>query len=105
MKLTWMCVIEMCFLISRYFSTKTCVVGTQKNIQSHKARVTYIATCYTRGEFNNARARRALVDWYLSLFVMCKAWHQYNERLTALALLNSPQNVLALTILSRDVPG
>ena len=35
---------------------------------------------YTRGEFNNARARRALVDWYLSLFVMCKAWHQYNER-------------------------
>ena len=45
----------------------------------------------TRGEFNNARARRALVDWYLSLFVMCKAWHQYNERLLALALLNSPQ--------------
>ena len=33
-----------------------------------------------RGEFNNARARRALVDWYLSVFVMCKAWHQYNER-------------------------
>ena len=27
----------------------------------------------TRGEFNNARARRALVDWYLSLFRMCKA--------------------------------
>ena len=27
----------------------------------------------TRGEFNNARARRALVDWYLSLLVMCKA--------------------------------
>ena len=26
-----------------------------------------------RGEFNDARARRALVDWYLSLFVMCKA--------------------------------
>ena len=25
------------------------------------------------GEFNNARARRALADWYLSLFVMCKA--------------------------------
>ena len=24
----------------------------------------------TRGEFNNARARRALVDWYLSLFVI-----------------------------------
>ena len=33
-----------------------------------------------RGEFNNAKARRALVDWYLSLFVMCKAWQQYNER-------------------------
>ena len=42
------------------------------------------------GEFNNARARRALVDRYLSLFVMCKAWHQYKERLKALALLNSP---------------
>ena len=27
----------------------------------------------TRDEFNNARARRALFDWYLSLFVMCKA--------------------------------
>ena len=27
----------------------------------------------TRGEFNNARARRALVDWYLSLFVLFKA--------------------------------
>ena len=36
------------------------------------------------------RARRALVDWYLSLFVMCKVWHQYNERLKALSLLNSP---------------
>ena len=34
----------------------------------------------TRGEFNNASARRALVDWYLSLIIMCKAWHQYNER-------------------------
>ena len=28
---------------------------------------------YNRGEFNNASARRALVDWYLSLFIMCKA--------------------------------
>ena len=44
----------------------------------------------TRGEFNNASARRALVDWYLSLFIMCKAWHQYNERPRALALLNLP---------------
>ena len=42
------------------------------------------------GEFNNASARRALVDWYLSLFIMCEAWHQYNERPRALALLNSP---------------
>ena len=45
---------------------------------------------YTRGEFNNASARRALVDWYLSLFIMCKAWHQYNESPRVLALLNSP---------------
>ena len=44
----------------------------------------------TWGEFNNASARRALIDWYLSLFIMCKAWHQYNERPRALALLNSP---------------
>ena len=44
-----------------------------------------------RGEFNDASARRALVDWYLSLFIMCKAGHQYNERPRALALLNSPQ--------------
>ena len=48
-----------------------------------------------RGEFNNARARRALVDWYLSIFVMCKARHQYNERLKALALLNSPLVMVA----------
>ena len=46
-----------------------------------------------RGEFNNASARRALVDWYLSLFIMCKAGHQYNERPRALALLNLPQVV------------
>ena len=32
-----------------------------------------VALIYTRGEFNNASARRALVDWYLSLFIMCKA--------------------------------
>ena len=44
-----------------------------------------------RGEFNNASARRALGDWYLSLFIMCKAGHQYNERPRALALLNLPQ--------------
>ena len=43
-----------------------------------------------RGEFNNASARRALVDRYLSLFIMCKAGHQYNERPRALALLNLP---------------
>ena len=46
---------------------------------------------YTRGEFNNASARRALVDWYLSLFITCKAGHQYNERPRALALLNLPR--------------
>ena len=44
-----------------------------------------------RGEFNNARAHGCLLFWYLSSFVMCKACHQYNERLKALALLNSPQ--------------
>ena len=38
-----------------------------------------------------ASARERLLFWYLSLFVMCKAWHQYNERSRALALLNSPQ--------------
>ena len=46
--------------------------------------------CGNIGEFNNASARRALVDWYLSLFIMCKAGHQYNERPRALALLNLP---------------
>ena len=56
-----------------------------------------------RGEFNNARARRALVDWYLTLFVMCKAWHQYNERLKALALLNSPQLSVSFKTVNRAV--
>ena len=50
--------------------------------------------CDTRGEFNNASARRALVDWYLSLFIMCKAGHQYNERPRALALSNLPLVVI-----------
>ena len=45
--------------------------------------------CECRGEFNNASARRALVDWYLSLFIMGKAGHQY-KRPRALALLNLP---------------
>ena len=49
---------------------------------------------HNRGEFNNASARRALVDWYLSLFIMCKAGHQYNERPRALALLNLPQVII-----------
>ena len=49
---------------------------------------------HNRGEFNNASARRALADWCLSLFIMCKARHQYNERLRALALLNSPQVIV-----------
>ena len=46
------------------------------------ARLEFPYQCFSqaRGEFNNARARRVLVDWYLSLFAMCKAWHQYNER-------------------------
>ena len=45
---------------------------------------------YTRGEFNKASARERSLFWYLSLFVMCKAWHQYIERSRALTLLNSP---------------
>ena len=34
--------------------------------------------------------------WYLSLFVKCKVWHQYNERLKALALLNSPNDSIGV---------
>ena len=34
-----------------------------------------------------------LVPIFNSLFVMCKAGHQYNERLKALALLNWPVTV------------
>ena len=51
----------------------------------------YTVLSVNRGEFNNASARRALVDWYLSLFITWKAGHQYNERPRALALLNLPQ--------------
>ena len=59
--------------------------GTLSNgVSQMELSITYDKYCsifiQIRGEFNNARARRALVDWYLSLFVMCKAWHQYNER-------------------------
>ena len=65
-------------------------------------RCTSDVDCFTdlvyRGEFNNASARRALVDWYLSLFIMCKAGHQYNERPRALALLNLPQVVQQSTL-------
>ena len=38
-----------------------------------RSSATMIDLADSRGEFNNARARRALVDWYLSLFVICKA--------------------------------
>ena len=47
-----------------------------------------------RGEFNKASACERSLFWYLSLFVMCKAWDQYNERSRALALLNSPQELV-----------
>ena len=44
-----------------------------------------------KGEINNASARGRLLFRYLSLFVMCKAWHKYNERPQVLVLLNLPQ--------------
>ena len=56
-----------------------------------------------RGEFNNASARRALVDRYLSLFIMCKAGHQYNERPRALALLNLPQYTFSMLFSRADL--
>ena len=56
----------------------------------HEQRLPPVASSKNRDEFNNASARRALVDWYLSVFIMCKAGHQYNERPRALALLNLP---------------
>ena len=54
-----------------------------------------LARTQTRGEFNNWRARGRSSFWYLSLFVMCKARHQYNEHLKALTLFNWPL-ILAL---------
>ena len=57
------------------------------------------ATAYAEqniGEFNNARERRRSLFWYLSIFLMCKAWHQSNESPSALASLNSPQNLTKL---------
>ena len=63
-----------------------CLVGPSINkgcavyyysVVMHGLRISrYLAnevSCKIRGEFNNASARRALVDWYLSLFIMCKA--------------------------------
>ena len=43
----------------------------------------------TGGEFNNANVRGRSSFWYLSLFIMCKAWYQYSERPRALTSLNS----------------
>ena len=57
-----------------------------------------------RGEFNNASARRALVEWYLSLFITCKAGHQCNERPRALALLNLPQVNGPLSFYGGNIP-
>ena len=75
----------------------------QLNDNAYVHLMNLLCTCYTRGEFNNTRAHRALVDWYLSLLVMCKAGckarHQYNERLKALALLNSPQYFLVMKMM------
>ena len=47
-----------------------------KNASSHlgvEMLNSQVGKSFIRGEFNNASARRALVDWYLSLFIMCKA--------------------------------
>ena len=47
----------------------------------------------TRAEFNKANASERSLFWYLSLLELCKAWHQYNECLQAIASLNSPQHI------------
>ena len=43
-----------------------------------------------RCEFNNASVCLRLLLRYISLFVMSKIWHQYKDRSTGLASLNSP---------------
>ena len=51
------------------------------------------------GKFNNVSARRALVDWYLSFFVMCKAGGKFNN---ASALGRSLYWCQALHIMNKD---
>ena len=58
---------------------------SMKVIQHAKSKISY-----TKVSSNNARACGRSLFWCLSLFVMCKAWHQYNEHLKALTFLNSP---------------
>ena len=49
------------------------------NMRSKKAEPGKLDIKRTGGEFNNARVCGRSLLWYLSLFVMLKAWHQYNE--------------------------
>ena len=60
------------------------------NAESTLVMISSGVTGLTRGQFNNVSARRRSLIWYLSLFVMCKAWHKYNECPRVLVLLNSP---------------
>ena len=67
-----------------YTETKTCTIFfrfRRPNIATMPG--FYQASNYTWGEFNNAIAQKRSLFWYLSLFVMCKAWYQYNERSSA----------------------
>ena len=78
------------FLINLECQYHMATVSNHDNSATFHVPIIIVPAIYIRGEFNNASARRALVDWYLSLFIMCKAGHQYNERPRALALLNLP---------------
>ena len=59
--------------------------------------------CWISGEFNYASVRGRSLFWYLSLFEMCKAWHQYTKRSRELASLNSPQDLTGITEITREM--
>ena len=60
-----------------------------KQDDMQKFKVAAIISLY-RGEFTMRAFGGGSLFGYLSLFVMCKAWHQYNERPRAFAMLNLP---------------
>ena len=62
----------------------------------------YIFKSMSPKVFNNVTTYGHLLFWYLSLFVMVKASHQYNEHPRALASLNSP---LVCRVLSKVIAG